>query len=143
METFYMNLMCMYVKHSIWNLIIFLADNDEEEEVKTSDKMAHDEPNEGMYEEGNKSNLLYKIFMVASKLHLASFAYAKLLLASFAWPKVAHCIFCLAACFAFYTIIISVSIIEPDVVCFPHVNMNLMENVKGWDKQGNKVQVIT
>ena len=80
--------------------------------------------------------------MVASKLHLASFAYATSV-ASFAWPKFADCIFCIAACFAFYTVIISVSIIEPDVVCFPHVNMNIMQNVKGWDKQGNKVQVIT
>ena len=78
--------------------------------------------------------------MVASKLLLASFAYAKHPVASFAWPKFADPIFCLVACFAFYTMIISVSIIEPDVVCFPHVNMNIMQNVKGWD---NKVQVIT
>ena len=77
--------------------------------------------------------------MVASKLHLASFAYAKLPVASFAWPKFADHIFCIVACFPFYTIIILVSIIEPDVVCFPHVNMNIMQNVKGWDKEGNKV----
>ena len=80
--------------------------------------------------------------MVASKLHLAIFAYAKLPVQSFAWPKFADCIFCIVACFPFYTVIISVSIIEPDVVCFPHVNMNIMQNVKGWDKEGNKVQVI-
>ena len=119
-----MNLMCIHVKHSIWNLIIFLADNGKEE-VRTSDRTAHDEPNKEKYEEGNK------IFMVPSKLHSASFAYAKLPVATFAWKKFADCIFCLAACFAFYTIIISVSIIEPDVVCFPHVNMNIMQNVKG------------
>ena len=48
-----MNLMCICVKHSIWNLIIFLADNGEEE-VRTSDRIAHDEPNKEKYEGGNK-----------------------------------------------------------------------------------------
>ena len=81
--------------------------------------------------------------MVATKLHLASFAYAKLPVASFAWSKFANCIFCIAACFPFYTVIISVLIIESDVVCFPHDNMSILQNVKGWDKEGNKVQVIT
>ena len=107
--------------------------------------MAHDEPNEGMFEEGTKSNLLLiKFPWLPPNCIWLLFVYTKLPLASFAWPKVTHHIFCLEACFAYYTVIISVSIIEPDVVCCcMYVNMNIMENVKGWDKQGNKVQVIT
>ena len=129
MATFYINLMCIYVKHSIWNLIIFLADNDEEE-VRTSDRIAHDEPNEGMYEEGNKSNLLLIKFSwlppncIWLHLPMQNFRWhllpgQKLPTTFFAWLHVLP-----------FTII-SVSIIEPDVVCFPHVNMNIMENVKG------------
>ena len=39
--------------HSILSLIIFLADNGEEE-VRTSDRMVHDEANKEKHEEGNK-----------------------------------------------------------------------------------------
>ena len=55
--------MCIHVKPFIWNLIIFVADN-QEEELRSSDMKGHDEPPEAIYEEGNKSNLLLIKFLV-------------------------------------------------------------------------------